>query len=168
VIDRGCVHPVANLQRVWAWRFQASYDLANRKKGGVVSTANNTAHGRLTTTEGVVSVSVGGNAYMDAAVLDGIAGIELSVEEARVTIGPRPDDRRADLTLCLDMDRHTMERLFYLLAAKLELPAFNETEWKLLANGALTLAESALTMSDAELIQGLAERIEKAYEANER
>jgi hypothetical protein len=130
----------------------------------VVSTANNTAHGRLTTTEGVVSVSVGGNAYMDAAVLDGIAGIELSVEEARVTIGPRPDDRRADLTLCLDMHRHTMERLFYLLAAKLELPAFNETEWKLLANGARTLAGHAITASDADLIRGLAERIEKAYE----
>lgn len=132
-----------------------------------MSTANNTAHGKLSTTEGVVSVSVHGNASMDAAAgryPTDLSGIELSVEEARVTIGPRPDDRRADLTLCLDMDRHTMERLFYLLAAKLELPAFNEAEWKLLANGALTLAESALTMSDAELIQGLAERIEKAYE----
>lgn len=132
-----------------------------------MSTANNTAHGRLTTTEGVVSVSVGGNRYMDAAVVERVAGIELSVDEARVTIGPRPDDRRADLTLCLDMDRHTMERLTFLLVEKLGLPAFNEREW-LEIRTAIDAHLIAAKPHPHETLVKVSNAITEAYGADER
>jgi hypothetical protein len=125
-----------------------------------MSTATGTAHGRLVTTEGVVSVSIGGNAHMDAAVAAGnpsIAGIELSIEEARVTIGPR-SDYRGDLTLVADMHRDTMERLLYLLAAKLDLPAFNERQWRMIVK-----ALRSDSMSHIAEAREMAEQIDKAY-----
>lgn len=105
------------------------------------------------TDEGVVTGRVDG-IYMDAAVVGGTAGLELSLETMRAFDGAS-DVRHRRLELTLDMTPQTMRELTVLLAVKSGLPAFNETEWRIVA--------AALTAADTPEARSMAHGIRNAY-----
>lgn len=123
-------------------------------------------NGKLELTEGVVTALIpkaGG--YMDAAVLGDLSGIELGIERSVVYIGENPS-YRPDLTLSISMNVETMTNLFYLLATKLGLPAFGETEWTAIAEALrfrVTSRKVDRDLGNAADLAELAERIEAAY-----
>jgi hypothetical protein len=119
-------------------------------------------HATLSLTEGSVSASIAPGAYMDAAVApndNGIAGFEIAVGGAHVTAGPR-EDFRSPLTLTVSCDRATMLELGSLLLDKGGAPAFNERQWRMIADA---LRAHAYT-GTGEVFQ-MADQIERAYDA---
>jgi hypothetical protein len=121
-------------------------------------------HATLSLTEGSVSASIAPGAYMDAAVApndDGIAGFEIAVDGAHVTAGPR-EDFRSPLTLTVSCDRATMLELGCLLLDKGGAPAFNEREWRIIAD-ALRYSVSGGEYVQPDRTIEMAKQIEEAY-----
>jgi len=92
------------------------------------------AHGRLTLTHGGVSASVPNGPWIEAAITDTIAGVELAIKNAIVSIGTPEHQRRADVMLTLDMHPATMTQLVLELARALKLPAFTDSQWLQIAD----------------------------------
>lgn len=93
-------------------------------------------------TTGNASVILGDNPRMDAAiVMDGtLAGLE--IEASKVTVHDRANPSYAyPLTLSVTMNRQTMTQLAFLLLEKLGTPAFNEREWRIIAEALDRLGE---------------------------
>jgi hypothetical protein len=119
--------------------------------------------GKLELNEGVVSVSLDHrepNVYMDAAVLNDLSGIEMALDRATVHLGPNAS-YQAPMALNIALTKQQMERLLYLLADKLDLPAFTEREWRVLSDAAKFA--SRYNFRDKHEAIGLAERIEATY-----
>ena len=111
----------------------------------------------------VVTANIPAGAHMDAAIAGEIAGIELEVSRSALRSNTARSERRAALTLTLDMTPGTMRDLAYLLVDRLGWPAFTEPEWRRIAS-ALNAGRLASTDRDERLILAtLAERIEAAY-----
>jgi hypothetical protein len=108
------------------------------------------------TTEGVVTGHIAPTAYMDAATVGDTAGFEVALERVHAFDAPR-SQRHAPLVLSLDMDPATMRQLALVLAVKSGMPAFNEREWRTIADALVSTAGNG----HAEL----ASRILDAYSA---
>jgi hypothetical protein len=80
------------------------------------------------TDKGFGSARVNG-IYMDAGRAGNIAGIEFSVDNMRMFDQPR-EQRHADAVLTLDCTPQVLLQIATVILDKLELPAFNEREWR--------------------------------------
>lgn len=120
-------------------------------------------NGRLTFDTGVISANVPDGAYMDAAVVGDMAGIEVAIGDPVVRFG-RDESYRADPILVLDLTPTRMRELLTLLTARLDLPALSDPEWRLVVRALYELAATTRTPSerDVEQIRRLAERIDAA------
>jgi hypothetical protein len=126
--------------------------------------------GKLTLDEGLIGVSVSTGAFIDAAVNDQLAGIEIAVTNVNVTIGPR-SDYRAPLTLSIDLHPSQMMTLALTLLEKLGTPAFNEREWRLISDALRDVWPVLIADGNAgraEEIHKIASQIERAYHPDAR
>jgi len=123
--------------------------------------------GQLELSNGTVSAIAAFNARMDAAVAGEVAGFELVLERANVReeLGP---DFRPGLTLNVTLAPIQMRALGLLLLYKGGSPAFNEREWRDIANalrneavrpGGLPTPEDTWSRKLLAYVQ----RIEEAY-----
>jgi len=123
--------------------------------------------GQLELDTGAVSVGAAFAARMDAAVVNEIAGFELELSFAKVReeLGP---DSRPGLTLNVTLTPTQMRGLGLLLLIKTGAPAFNEREWRDIANalrneavrpGGLPTSEDTWSRKLLAYVQ----RIEEAY-----
>lgn len=83
------------------------------------------------TDKGFGSARVNG-IYMDAGKAGNIAGIEFSVDSMRMFDQPR-EQRHADAVLTLDCTPQVLLQIAMTILTKLELPAFNERQWRLIS-----------------------------------
>lgn len=108
------------------------------------------------TDKGFGSARVNG-IYMDAGRAGDIAGIEFSVDSMRMFDQPR-EQRHADAVLTLDCTPGVLLQMATVILDKLDLPAFNNSEWLTIANA---LRYTATATSDNHLVT-MAEQIESA------
>jgi hypothetical protein len=110
----------------------------------------------------VVSARINGDAYMDAARVGDIGGLEVEVDlHALRTMSSPREYRGARDMVVLDAHPATLERLALTILDKLDKPALNESEWRLVVHALrqLTNGEPSATRDDAE-IRALADRLE--------
>jgi hypothetical protein len=122
-------------------------------------------NGKLTLDEGLISVNLPTPAAIDAAVSGDMAGIEFEVDHANITIGPR-SDYRAPLTLSISLHPGKMLELAVALLDALGTPAFNEREWRTIANALRDQFAVVATEGNAHSaneLHKLAAQIERAY-----
>lgn len=110
--------------------------------------------GKLSLSEGVISVSAHSASHVEAAVVGDTAGLELTVNEANVYVG-REDDRRPGVTLTIAMHRATLLQIATAALDGLGTPAFTQDEWLEIAN--------VLDTSAAQVNRDRAARIREAY-----
>lgn len=109
--------------------------------------------------EGVVTGTVDG-VYMDAAVVNETAGLEVSLSKMHAFDAHR-ETRHARLQMTLDMSPEVMRQLGLLLLAKSGAPAFNDREWSEIAE---TLRDVGRRRNGARHLIGYADQIRRGID----
>jgi hypothetical protein len=109
------------------------------------------------TNSGVATARIDGK-YIDAARVNDTAGIEFSVERMRMADGPR-SGRHADAVMSLDCTPTTLFQLATVILTKLDMPAFNEHDWRTISD-ALRYAASGGDFASGDHLVKLAKQIE--------
>lgn len=78
---------------------------------------------------GIASARINGQ-YIDAGRAGDIAGIEFSVDSMRMSDAPR-EQRHANAVVTLDCTPAVLLQMAMVILDKLDLPAFNERQWRL-------------------------------------
>src|SRR3954451_3177158 len=79
---------------------------------------------------GIATARVNGQ-YIDAGRSGELAGLEFSVDSMRMSDAPR-EQRHANAVVTLDCTPATLLQMATVILDKLDLPAFNEREWRLI------------------------------------
>jgi hypothetical protein len=79
---------------------------------------------------GIASARINGQ-YIDAGRAGDIAGIEFSVDSMRMSDAPR-EQRHANAVVTLDCTPNVLLQMATVILDKLDLPAFNERQWRLI------------------------------------
>jgi hypothetical protein len=79
---------------------------------------------------GIATARVNGQ-YIDAGRSGDIAGIEFSVDSMRMSDAPR-EQRHANAVVTLDCTPNVLLQMATVILDKLDLPAFNERQWRLI------------------------------------
>ena len=87
---------------------------------------------------GIATARVNGQ-YIDAGRSGDIAGLEFSVDSMRMSDAPR-EQRHADAVVTLDCTPGTLLMIATVILDKLDLPAFNAREWRIIES---TLREAS-------------------------
>lgn len=79
---------------------------------------------------GIASARINGQ-YIDAGRAGDIAGIEFSVDSMRMSDAPR-EQRHANAIVTLDCTPAVLLQMATVILDKLDLPAFNDRQWRLI------------------------------------
>lgn len=105
----------------------------------------------------VLSAHIPDGAYMDAAKSDGLAGLELECTLHALRTGAESYRGTRDI-VTLDADPATLQRLALTILERLDTPALNDSEWRMVIG--------ALRAYHASNTDALADRLEQQL-ANE-
>lgn len=113
--------------------------------------------GRLTLSQGVLSVTAPADTRVDAAVVGELAGFELiGLTNASVNVGIMAS-RHPGITLDLSTNPGTLMQIALAILGALGTPAFTQPEW-------LRIADVLASVHGGEELDGFAKRIRDAYE----
>jgi len=110
----------------------------------------------VTTDRGIATARVNGK-YIDAGRSGDIAGIEFSVDSMHMFDQPR-EARHADAVVTLDCTPVTLLQIATVILDKLDLPAFNNREWRIIES-ALRQASGGADTERLEMADKLAASI---------
>jgi hypothetical protein len=100
---------------------------------------------------GIATARVDGK-YIDAGISGDIAGLEFSVDRMRMSDAPR-EQRHANAVVTLDCTPAVLLQIATVILDKLDLPAFNSREWRIIENALRQVANNAegerLDMADS-------------------
>lgn len=115
----------------------------------------------VTADNGVTAVTIDGK-HIDVGMSGSIAGIEFSATEMRMFDGNR-EGRAANAVVMLDCTPHTLLMMAMAILDKLDLPAFNDREWRIIASALQQTADGADSerLDMADTILASADKINK-------
>ena len=108
---------------------------------------------------GIATASVNGK-YIDAGRAGEIAGLEFSVDKMRMFDQPR-ESRHANAVITLDCTPAVLLQMAMVILDKLDLPAFNAREWRLISNA---LQSASMDSPDGAEMRKMAASINTAAE----
>jgi hypothetical protein len=107
---------------------------------------------------GIASARINGK-YIDAGKAGEIAGLEFSVDSMRMSDAPR-EQRHANAVVTLDCTPATLLQVAMVILDKLDLPAFNSREWRLISTTLLNEGHSKPDTDEGKELIAMAEQIE--------
>jgi hypothetical protein len=110
---------------------------------------------------GIATARVDGK-YIDAGISGDIAGLEFSVDRMRMSDAPR-EQRHANAVVTLDCTPGVLLQIATVVLDRLDLPAFNSREWRIIENALREASQGVDTerLDMADQIANATDRIDK-------